>query len=52
MSEKKMTAEEFVRNVLKTFKQAVDKDTVQGVAKKVRDAVDTKQKPPRTREAA
>jgi hypothetical protein len=53
MSAKKLTAEEFVRNVLaKSFKQTVDKDTLREVAKKVRDAVDTKPKPPRTREAA
>jgi hypothetical protein len=53
MSEKKLTAEEFVRRVLaETFGQRVDKETVREVAKKVREAVATKQKPPREKEAA
>jgi hypothetical protein len=53
MSNKKLTAEEFVRRVLaKSFGQNVDKETVLEVAKKVRQAVATKQKPSRDREAA
>jgi hypothetical protein len=53
MTVKKITAEEFVRSVLaKTFKQKVDKDTLREVAEKVRQAVDTKPKPSRDREAA
>jgi hypothetical protein len=52
MSGKKPTAEEFVRSVLaNTFKQNVDKETLQEVAKKVKDAV--RQRPARAnREAA
>ena len=53
MSKKKMTAEEFVRHVLaKSFKQTVDKETVREVAKKVQEAISTKHKPTRDREAA
>jgi hypothetical protein len=36
----KITAEEFVRNVLaKTFNQRVDKDTLREVAQKVNEAI-------------
>ena len=53
MSDKKLTAEEFVRKVLaNSFGQNADKDTVLEVAKKVRQAISTKQKPPRDRKAA
>ena len=52
MAAKKLTAEEFVRNVIvKSFKQSVDQETLREVAKKVQEAVDTRQKP-RAREAA
>ncbi|MCP3472408.1 hypothetical protein NLM33_19025 [Bradyrhizobium sp. CCGUVB1N3] len=53
MTDKKMTAEEFVRRVLvQSFKQRVDKDTLKEVAKKVKEAVPAKQRPSRAREAA
>jgi hypothetical protein len=53
MSERKPTAEEFVRSVLiNSFKQHVDKETVQVVAKKVKEAVATKPTPPRDSKAA
>jgi hypothetical protein len=53
MTEKKITAEEFVRNVLaKSFKQKVDTETIREVAKKVRDAVSVTKRPSRDREAA
>jgi len=51
MAGNKLTAEEFVRNVLvNSFKQTVDNETVREVARKVSEAVATK--PPRNREAA
>jgi hypothetical protein len=53
MADKKLTAEEFVRRVLaQSFGQNVDKETVLEVAKKVRQAVATNQKPPRNQKAA
>ena len=53
MAENKLTAEEFVRNVLvNSFKQSVDSETIREVAKKVQQAVASKQKPNRDREAA
>ncbi len=53
MAEKKMTAEQLVRNVLaKSFKQKVDAETIREVAKKVQEAVSVNRRPSRDREAA
>ena len=53
MAEKKLTAEEFVRNVLvNSFKQSADSETVREVAQKVKEAVATKPRTSRTDEAA
>jgi hypothetical protein len=51
---KKVTTEEFVRNVLaKTFNQKIDRDTLLNVVQKVDDAVATKPvKADRPRKAA
>jgi len=51
---KKLTTEEFVRNVLaKTFHQKIDKDTLREVVQKVDEAVATKPlKADRSRKAA
>jgi hypothetical protein len=52
MSEKKLTAEEFVRNVVaKSFNQSIDDETLLQVAKKVKEAVTPKQRPSRSEAA-